>query len=54
MEISDKVSLTSYANLIQIVVFGDDDGIVANLSTEDALKLAALLQHHATRIMLEE
>ena len=54
MEINDKVHLTSYADLIQIIVYGEDEGIVADLTPEDALKLAALLQHHAARVLLEK
>lgn len=54
MEVNDKVSFNSYADLIEICTYNDDEGIIAGLSPQEVLVLAALLTQAATRILAEK
>lgn len=54
MKVNDRVSFSSYADLIRVYTYNEDEGIVADLSPQEALVLAALLTQAATRILTEK
>lgn len=54
MQINERINFASYCDVIKICTYSEDDGIVAEMSPQEALVLAALLQQAATRILLEK
>jgi hypothetical protein len=54
MEINEKISFNSYADLIEICAYNEDEGIIASMSPQEALVLAAVLTKSATRILTEK
>lgn len=54
MQINKSINFASYCDIIKICTYNEDEGIVAEMSPQEALVLAALLQQAATRILLEK